>query len=560
MIRVQGGTDVSTGLPQMHSFSIPVGGKGNATAFTALQEALVQLPIDTSRIDLNEDGFVNLADQELYLELAQIDPNNLVLDFNGDGFVNGAQGGDADEFNRLLTIALNGNTMTVEQSQTLIRDAFEIDPSVDLSTFLHFDEALAGNPLAGTVLLGENKVNTVVAEIQAVLAGNARVARGDHRFSGLFSEAIFTAIARQLQRGDLDLSDPSQIRSIILETADLAQQWMGARGLNAELDVDQLLEPVDDISQIVAAQVRNEAALLAETEDPEELALLITKAKVLANGKIADDLYAVASGTLSAESILADDTHTGAQAMADIHAVLLPPRMSHVEDVFLFENATVSDIPLIVTRQARDGIVSVEITTDTPDLLSSEDITLTEGSVPGKYFLTVRPVTNQHGVAHVTLLARDSAGSSVQQDFTVTVAAVNRGPLHPWQNSPNNRNVNADGAVSPVDVLIIFNYLEANGSGPLPIPRPSTGATDHVDTNGDDQASPLDALLVINSLDLTAPNAEGAAQIGVAEAEAVFKPPTELATIALIPNFTPPESNVTPSPTKVVERRAAPQL
>ncbi|MBC7965309.1 MAG: hypothetical protein H7Z17_05210 [Fuerstia sp.] len=58
------------------------------------------------------------------------------------------------------------------------------------------------------------------------------MARDDHQFSGLFSEAIYTAIALQLQRGDLNLRDPGQLRNIILEAAALAQEEMGARGLN----------------------------------------------------------------------------------------------------------------------------------------------------------------------------------------------------------------------------------------------------------------------------------------------------------------------------------------
>ena len=38
----------------------------------------------------------------------------------------------------------------------------------------------------------------------------------------------------------------------------------------------------------------------------------------------------------------------------------------------------------------------------------------------------------------------------------------------PYQNPTNRYDVNGDGYVSPSDLLILINYLNVNGSGPVP--------------------------------------------------------------------------------------------
>lgn len=72
-------------------------------------------------------------------------------------------------------------------------------------------------------------------------------------------------------------------------------------------------------------------------------------------------------------------------------------------------------------------------------------------------------------------------------------------------NLSNQFDVNNDGFVSPIDVLILVNSLNTGGSGPLPTGG-STGSGEggagrfFVDVNGDNFLSPLDALMVINEL------------------------------------------------------------
>jgi hypothetical protein len=86
------------------------------------------------------------------------------------------------------------------------------------------------------------------------------------------------------------------------------------------------------------------------------------------------------------------------------------------------------------------------------------------------------------------------------------------------------RDVNRDGSVSPLDALIVFNYLNAlSDAGSAPIA--SAADNPALDTNGDGHISPLDALLIINLLNADLPvQAEGEAADGYFSGDATVPP------------------------------------
>ena len=61
--------------------------------------------------------------------------------------------------------------------------------------------------------------------------------------------------------------------------------------------------------------------------------------------------------------------------------------------------------------------------------------------------------------------------------------------------------MNHDGLITPLDVLIVINYLNAHGPGVLPAQPAATRAPPpYLDCSGDWDVTALDALLVINDL------------------------------------------------------------
>jgi hypothetical protein len=101
------------------------------------------------------------------------------------------------------------------------------------------------------------------------------------------------------------------------------------------------------------------------------------------------------------------------------------------------------------------------------------------------------------------------------EDYPVVIMA------NPWHNPSFAQDVNADGFVTPIDVLIVINDINRNGTRTLPIPRPLDGGqtsppmaavAPFVDVNGDGETSPVgDVLPIINHLNLIA-DGEGESQ------------------------------------------------
>jgi hypothetical protein len=106
----------------------------------------------------------------------------------------------------------------------------------------------------------------------------------------------------------------------------------------------------------------------------------------------------------------------------------------------------------------------------------------------------------------------NASGTAVDgevEDYQLTI----NGP--PWQNLAKPLDVNNDNFITPLDSLLVVNFLNAYpGVSALPNPppfvpiagtpifpdNPGTGRDYFIDVNGDGFISPLDALLIINTL------------------------------------------------------------
>lgn len=87
-------------------------------------------------------------------------------------------------------------------------------------------------------------------------------------------------------------------------------------------------------------------------------------------------------------------------------------------------------------------------------------------------------------------------------DFLTKIVTIKPTPApSPFQNPQDPRDVNGDGAVTPLDALIIINDINSNGAHLLPKNGPGEGDGGiWIDVNGDGMVSPLDVLLIINHL------------------------------------------------------------
>ncbi|MEO8494770.1 MAG: Ig-like domain-containing protein, partial [Planctomycetota bacterium] len=105
------------------------------------------------------------------------------------------------------------------------------------------------------------------------------------------------------------------------------------------------------------------------------------------------------------------------------------------------------------------------------------------------------------GTDRFTYRAIDNGGlQSAPATVSITVASAAA-----FQNPTNPRDVNADGVVSPIDALLLINYLNEFGSHELTEALPGIPFPD---TNGDNFISPADVLVVVNHLNSVG-NSEG---------------------------------------------------
>ena len=71
-----------------------------------------------------------------------------------------------------------------------------------------------------------------------------------------------------------------------------------------------------------------------------------------------------------------------------------------------------------------------------------------------------------------------------------------------WQSPGNQFDVNGDGSVEPLDVLLIIKEINDHGSRVLPPRTFDNLVQPYFDVNGDGRITPLDVLLVIHHLNL----------------------------------------------------------
>lgn len=86
--------------------------------------------------------------------------------------------------------------------------------------------------------------------------------------------------------------------------------------------------------------------------------------------------------------------------------------------------------------------------------------------------------------------------SGVLGETVNRAVVVNAAPLPVGSIGPDGKrvgDVNGDGAITPIDILILFNFLNRGGNG-----QPAPAAYPGMDVDGNEAVTPLDALRVIN--------------------------------------------------------------
>jgi hypothetical protein len=146
------------------------------------------------------------------------------------------------------------------------------------------------------------------------------------------------------------------------------------------------------------------------------------------------------------------------------------------------------------------------------------------GLAAGQYTLildvpfAVRLATANQGTDDATDSDFDSATNQV---FVLLVGPsdipdVDAGLWRTWQNPRNPLDADDDGAVLPLDVLLLINDINAQQARALPIPPvPPLQPPPYLDVSGDGNIGPQDVLIIINYLNGATAGASGEGEAAV---------------------------------------------
>ena len=182
------------------------------------------------------------------------------------------------------------------------------------------------------------------------------------------------------------------------------------------------------------------------------------------------------------------------------------PTLDAISAVSIQKNSPEQIIQLtgIDAGPSETQFLTVTATSTNPSLINNPTIIYT--SAESTATLKFTPTAHLAGVSQITVTVEDAGidndinttadNETYDRVFDITVVQDN-----PWHNSTLPTDVNEDSSVTPLDALFIINYLNSNGSEPLPMDR-STSEPPFYDVNKDGWISPVDGLQVINILNV----------------------------------------------------------
>jgi len=176
---------------------------------------------------------------------------------------------------------------------------------------------------------------------------------------------------------------------------------------------------------------------------------------------------------------------------------------------------TTDPLGILTATTLDDGVLANDRDPEGDAMTASIVTQPTRGTVTlnanGTFTYTPGPTALFGSTDTFTYRAIDAFGAASPQT-TVTIT-IGRAPAPAYQNPSQRWDVNADGFISPIDVLILVNLLNSRGSS-IPVAG-LPGPPDYVDVNGDNFVTPLDVLAVVDKINSSSGSGEGEQIIGV---------------------------------------------
>lgn len=156
-----------------------------------------------------------------------------------------------------------------------------------------------------------------------------------------------------------------------------------------------------------------------------------------------------------------------------------------------------------------------EITVDyetTAETAQANDFVSTSGTLtfaPGEVSaaVSVEVVGDTEFETDETVLIRLSNPSAATIDDALATLTIRNDDVSstPWQNLSQPLDTDGDQGITASDVLLIIQYINANGAGAVPVASGPGVPPPFYDVTGDNQITPRDALAIINFINTEGP-------------------------------------------------------
>lgn len=317
--------------------------------------------------------------------------------------------------------------------------------------------------------------------------------------AGLTSSSFsVTGVDDQVVNGD---------RSVVLQATATDHASANQTVVVVDDDEPQLSLSVDDES--ISEGGTTLATVFRNTDSSDQLTVMLfadddDRVSLPDSVTIPSGAASVSFEITSVENGLADGTQTvGIQASAAEHAGAsasvgvedddTAALSLVVTDPDLAENGGRTQVSVRRNTLTNGDLVVMLTTDDPPRVTVPATVTIPAGQSQASFEITTLDNVLVEGTVQVQL-----AASATRHATATDLINILDDDFWTWTNAVDRFDVNDDGAVSPIDALLVINHL--NGTNDAQLPELTDRPPHFLDVSEDGFATPLDALMVINAL------------------------------------------------------------
>ncbi|WP_242728670.1 DUF4347 domain-containing protein [Microcoleus vaginatus] len=175
------------------------------------------------------------------------------------------------------------------QAQIQVKSALGLSSAIDLTSYDPLQAITQNDPNALAVYAAHAQVQNTIVLITDLISGASNTAKNE------IASSVISAVADQIKSGTVDLSNSTQVQTII-------------QSATTQLQVPQVSSIASDAASIIAEGNQRIKAIVSSNSSPSDAATEIARIQKVAQGEVAQDLLQVAAGNKTIQSAISENT------------------------------------------------------------------------------------------------------------------------------------------------------------------------------------------------------------------------------------------------------------